>query len=335
MLKNFKDVTSLRLLALTVTGMAVLFFASYIFKLVSLLSDVVIVLLLSWLISFLFEPVVDRLTSLGLSRFWAALVVYALFTVLTIGLFVLALPIVVSQINTLLSLAPTFAQYVPGWANKILDVSFSVLENSVGLAGRVASFLFYFLFILILSFYILLDKQKIWQWFMLVVPTKYQDEAEFVRQVIDNTFAGFIRVQVVLGLIFGLIVFIFLSIFTPSFAVLGGLLAALLSIIPIIGPLLGLVPPFLAGLTLGFSSTIWLTLAIFILQQIELNVFAPKLWGKALRIHPIVVLLSFLVGLKVGGVWGSVFAVPIAAILVIITSELAHHYQKGHIGLKD
>lgn len=322
-------------MTIMLTIAATLFLTSYILKFLSLFSDIILVLLLSWLISFLFEPIVERLVQLGLTRLLSAFLVYSLFTILAIGLIILALPVVVFQINNLLTLAPTFTQYVPDWANKILNISLSVLENSVAIAGRIASFLFYFLLVLILSFYFLLDKQKIWHWFLVLVPKEYKDEVEYFRGVIDTTFAGFIRIQVVLGLLFGLIVFVFLQIFVPSFALVGGFLAALLSIIPVIGPILGLLPPFLAALSLGLSSAVWLTIAIFSLQQIELNVLAPKLWGRALRIHPIVVLLAFLVGLKVAGVWGSVFAVPIASIMSIIGSELLRHYWLNRTDLKD
>lgn len=327
MLKNISDsFGSLRFLSILLTIATILFLGSYLLNFISLFSDIILVLLLSWLISFLFEPIVERLIRLGSSRLTASFLVYSVFTILVVGLFVLVLPIAITQINNLLVLAPTFTKYIPDWANKILDISVSVLENSVAIAGRVASFLFYFLLILIISFYLLLDKPKIWRWLMILVPKEYKDEAEYLRGVIDNTFAGFIRIQVVLGLLFGVIVFIALEIFVPSFAFVGGLLSAFLSIIPIIGPLLGLLPPFLAALVLGPQAAFWLTLTIFVLQQIELNVLAPKLWGKALRIHPIVVLLAFLVGLKVAGVWGSVFAVPIASIISIIGSELLRHY---------
>ncbi|MCL5675516.1 MAG: AI-2E family transporter [Patescibacteria group bacterium] len=328
MFKNLSDqIGSLRLLSIMLSVVAALFLASYVLKFLYLFSDIILVLLLSWLISFLFEPLLERLIKMGVSRLGAAFVIYGVFTVFIVGLFILAVPIIVAQINNLLTLAPTFNRYIPGWANRILDVSFSVLENSVTIAGRVASFLFYFFFILFLSFYLLLDKQKIWQWFLLLVPNNYHKEVEYFRGVIDNTFAGFIRVQVVLGIIFGLIVFIFLQIFVPSFALVAGFLSAVLTVIPIIGPLLGLLPPFIAGLTLGLPSALWLTFVIFIIQQVELNILATKLWGRAMRIHPVVVLLSFLVGLKVAGVWGSIFAVPLASILVIIGSELVRHYR--------
>jgi predicted PurR-regulated permease PerM len=54
---------------------------------------------------------------------------------------------------------------------------------------------------------------------------------------------------------------------------------------------------------------------LLILQQIVVNIIGPKVVGDALGLHPMVVLLALLVGIRVAGVWGAVFAIPLAGVI--------------------
>jgi predicted PurR-regulated permease PerM len=69
---------------------------------------------------------------------------------------------------------------------------------------------------------------------------------------------------------------------------------------------------------------------LLIVQQIMLNYLGPKLMGKAFKLHPIIVLLSFIVGYKIAGAFGAIFIVPILAILVIVFKELEHYFVNPH-----
>ncbi|MDP2860334.1 MAG: AI-2E family transporter, partial [bacterium] len=57
-------------------------------------------------------------------------------------------------------------------------------------------------------------------------------------------------------------------------------------------------------------------------------VLVPKLMGAALKIHPVVILLSFLVGAKIAGIWGAFFAAPFIAVAVVIVREILAHYRQ-------
>jgi len=48
--------------------------------------------------------------------------------------------------------------------------------------------------------------------------------------------------------------------------------------------------------------------------------------GKAFKIHPIVVLLSFIVGFKVAGIMGAIFAIPVISIIILVIRDLGHHF---------
>lgn len=322
MLKNVKDSTYFRILVIAVSSLAAVYLLQIFFRLFVVFNDVIIILVLAWLVSFIFEPLIELLQKGRFSRISAAFIVYLLFSLIMIWLFVLAIPILTSQINALLTILPSNLDQFPAWANRLADFFLSALNNSVLLIQRLASLLFYFVFILVLSFYLVVDKEKMWSALMRLIPKNYQDEAELLKSAIDISFAGFLRAQVIFGLLFGVTTLVFLLFFTPNFALLAGLLAGLFTILPLIGPLLAMIPAFVVLLPLGLSQTLWLSLILFIAQQIELNILGPKIIGKTMKLHPVWVLVAFLLGFKIAGIWGAIFAVPIASIVGIMASAL-------------
>jgi len=64
----------------------------------------------------------------------------------------------------------------------------------------------------------------------------------------------------------------------------------------------------------------WVFLLLLLLQQLLLNVVAPRLMSKTVGMHPLLVLVSLLVGAKVAGAWGAIFAVPVAGVVVAMVS---------------
>ncbi|MBI3385284.1 AI-2E family transporter [Candidatus Gottesmanbacteria bacterium] len=322
MLKNVKDSTYFHLLVIAISSVAAIYLLQIFFRLFVVFNDVIIILVLAWLISFIFEPLIELLQKGRFSRIGAALVVYLLVSLIMVWLFVQAIPILITQINALLTILPSNLDQIPPWANRLADFFLSALNNSVLLIQKLASLLFYFVFVLVLSFYLVVDKEKMWSALMRLIPKNYQDKAEFLKSAIDKSFAGFLRVQIIFGLLFGATALVFLLFFTPNFALLAGILAGLLNILPLVGPFLALIPAFVVLLPLGLTEALWLSLILFVLQQIELNILGPKIIGKTMRLHPVWVLIAFLLGFKIAGIWGAIFAVPVASIVGIMASAL-------------
>ena len=106
--------------------------------------------------------------------------------------------------------------------------------------------------------------------------------------------------------------------FAPSTAVVSGLL----TVIPVIGVVLALMPPFLASFVQDPSKALFILAILLVAQQLVYNLLGPKLIGQAFKIHPIIVLISLLVGFKVAGFIGSVFAIPVVSIATIVGKEI-------------
>jgi len=246
-------------------------------------------------------------------------------------------PALLGQLTTLVAALPVYFTNAPPWLAKPEQLIISSLSASLNFISFTFSLLFSSLTIIFLAFYFSLDRPKISQEIFRLVPKPYLAEAHFLNQVINSSFAQFFRVQTIFGIIFGLLTFLIMMIFKIPFALLSSLLAGILTIIPLIGPLLALIPPSFFAFSQSTAKGGLTLLILFLLQQAEFNALGPKLWGSAFRIHPAVVLLSFLLGYKITGIWGALFAIPLFSILFLTAQELYHHWltkENPHLGTK-
>lgn len=292
-------------------------------------SDVLLLVILSWLLAFVLEPLVQQISQrTKLSRLPAAVVIYlAMAGGAAVAIWVV-LPTTMAQLSQLATVAPEYFQNDSFWAQRAQTFLATTLSNSLSLASGLASTAASMLLIFILSFYFLVSKNEISKFIKDVVPDNYEQDYVFIEKVFSTTFASFLRVQITLGLVLGIVVLGTLLILRVNFALSTAVFAALLAMVPVVGPILMLVPVILATLTVSVQKLI-ISLAIVILaSQLVYNLLAPKLLGSALRIHPIIVLLSFVVGYKIAGTWGAIFAVPVAASLAIVSKEMLKYWKE-------
>jgi len=130
------------------------------------------------------------------------------------------------------------------------------------------------------------------------------------------------RGQILQGAVYGLGTLVIMSVFGVPFGLLSGFVAGMLMLIPFIGPAVGLVPPL--GVTLvTHSDAFWpVCIGVLALQQVIVNFLAPRLMSRAMGLHPLVVFLAVLLGAKLAGLWGAIFGVPVAGVIVAMATFL-------------
>jgi predicted PurR-regulated permease PerM len=114
-----------------------------------------------------------------------------------------------------------------------------------------------------------------------------------------------------------LYVFGWLGIFPAgsSYAAFFGAFYGLMEFIPYVGPVIGPIPALLVALFENPLSAVWLLIGFIGLQQLEGHVVSPQVFGHALRINPIVIIISLLIGDALYGIVGSLVALPVAAVI--------------------
>ena len=290
-------------------------------------TDIFILLVLSWILAFILEPLVAKISRAGLPRLLAALAVYLAVALTVVILVVMVLPTTVSQISQLSSLIPSYLPQGSFLSARVENFLNAAANNSVALAGGVASTATNILLIFILSFYFLISRGEISRFIKDIIPDEYEEDYAFLEKTLNQTFASFLQIQVVLGLLLGLITLITLLILGINFAVSTAIFAGILAMVPVVGAIIFVIPVALAGLTVSVQKMIIAVAVVILAAQLVYNVVAPKLMGAALKIHPIIVLLSFLIGYRIAGVWGAIFAVPVTSSAALVAKELLKYWK--------
>jgi predicted PurR-regulated permease PerM len=290
-------------------------------------SDIFLILILSWLLAFLLEPVVKKLTQKNLSRLTAAGVVYLFLGIILVVAGIVIIPTVGSQLAVLAGDLPSLIENAPDWLQKFAT---NTLSNSVAIAQEITTAAINLLLVLVFSFYFLVDRHRITKTLYDLLPDEWEENFQFLEKVINTSFAGFLRVQVLLGVIVGAVTFLVLIILGVNYALTASVLAGVLAIVPVAGPVLSLLPPLLPAMMISFNTGLITIVSLFLLQQIIYNLISPKIIGETLKLHPVLVILSFIIGFKIAGFWGAVFAVPVTSMFAIIIKEFFRHLKKNH-----
>ncbi len=324
-----KELSSIKLLTTLVTIAVAIYLLKFVAEFLRNFDDIILILVFGWLVSFILEPIVDLFSKyLKIPRTISTVIVFILVGVLIAFIFLLFIPDIVSQFKTLEKIVPDFLKSAPPQIKNTVNHSISSLNNITDIIPSLTQFFVNLVTILILSFYLVIDKNNLNKKLFAVVPKKYHQNMHFVQKVIDSTFASFVRIQILWGFIGGITIWIVLTIFGVNFAASTSLLGGILTAVPMVGPIIGLIPPLLVALIDQPQKAVIIFLIIFIVQQIIFNVFGPKLIGKAFNINPIIVMLSLLIGIKIAGFTGAVFAIPVISIALVVGREFYTFYFK-------
>lgn len=327
-----KELSSIKLLTTLATIAVLIYLLQFLFTFLRDFSDIILILVFGWLVSFILEPFVDLFTKyLKIPKAISTVIVFVLSAILIILTFALFIPDILSQFKALEKVVPQFLDSSPPQVQKSVENTFNSLNNYGSLIPSVTQFIINLVTILILSFYLVIDKDNINKRVFAITPKKYHEMLRFVQRVIDQSFASFVRIQILWGVIGGLITWIVLTVFGVNFAASTSIMAGILTAVPVIGPIIGVIPPLFVALIEKPDQAVIIFLVIFIIQQFIFNVFGPKLIGKAFNINPVIVILSLLIGIKVAGFTGAIFAIPVISIVLIVARELYKDYKEDEV----
>lgn len=175
----------------------------------------------------------------------------------------------------------------------------------------------------VIAFYILIDLPRIRDETVGLIPAANRDEVIHVGRNLGHAVGGFLRGQVLVAIIVGILTSVGFLIIGLDFWLIIGLVAGFLNIIPFVGPWVGGGLGFIVGLFQeGITKGLLAAFVALIVQQIDNNFVSPTVLRATVRLHPAVVILVLLLGGAVGGLWGVLLAVPVAASIKIVAGHL-------------
>jgi predicted PurR-regulated permease PerM len=202
----------------------------------------------------------------------------------------------------------------------------SVAQGTLNVVLNIASGFLWLIFILMITFYLLKDADRIVTQMDKLPPQDYREDFSRLRLEITEVWQAFLRGQLLLGIVIAIVVTVGCMALGVRYAPVLGLLAGLLEVIPSIGPTIAAVPAILLALfqenTFLGMSNFWyaaLVAGMYILiQQLENNFLVPRIMGRSLNLHPVLVLVGVVVGGSLGGVLGILLAAPTLATMKVI-----------------
>jgi len=231
------------------------------------------------------------------------------------------------------------------WINPILETSFSGLEtnqltqelennlvnigqnlrgvaqNAVGLFVSISNGFANAILVLFLTYFMTVDHKMVDRFIISFFKDEYQDYIESKSKSIKNKVGQWLQGQILLMLAVGVCTYVGLEIIGMKYSFTLAVLAGLTELIPVVGPLIAWIAAVpIAG---NESSTMILSVTIlyFIIQRIENNFLVPFIMNKATGLHPIIVLISMLVGYQFKGILGVIISIPIAGIIAIFYQD--------------
>lgn len=329
-------------------------------------ADILRILGIALVLSYMVINVVDWLEKRLKNRALSVVLVYvAMLAVISVSL-LLIVPAVVVQISQLLQttfdavpegLQKLTQMLVPleqkfhtyNFDIKAVDIMNNVIANLPkpdttmlvskvsDLAMGTATWLLYWISISVVTFYFLLDGYKITDSLIALFPLKHQPFLRAVATDADKSLQSFFRGQLVLAIAFGLLMLVVYSLLGVQYALLLSVFLAVMEIMPVIGPPLGFIPAILSvafhGMSIPgnkFAHVVILTVIFAVLQQCKDNLVAPKYIGNVIGLHPIMIFLAIMIGARLDGTLGIIFALPVACVLNVLFTHIRRSWMLEH-----
>jgi predicted PurR-regulated permease PerM len=197
----------------------------------------------------------------------------------------------------------------------------SLATGSLGILRSVAGDLIDGVLLLILSVYFTVDGPRVGHFMREGLPARWRLPARFLTQVVNQVAGGYIRGTLIMALLIGALVGVGMTVIGLPYPILLGGLAFFMEFIPVIGVLISGIVSLLVAVPQG-TGTVLLVLAYFVVVHIiEGDVIGPRVMGKAVGIHPATGIIALIAGTELFGIWGALFASPLAGLIqAIITA---------------
>lgn len=294
--------------------------------------SILILLFVSFLLTVAVKPLVNFLERKGIPRSLSAfLILFLLFS----GLITL----VVSLISPLISQTITFLQQLPPLIERLapynIDLSSlltpqltSAPENVVKFALGTFSSLLAFFTLVVISYYMVQDHTNLKKNLISLFGEK---NGEIYFQAIDEVevrLGSWVRGELFLMVLVGTLNYLgFVLIGLPS-AIPLAVIAGFLEIIPNVGPTVAAIPAIIVGFSISPTHGLMVLGLSILVQQLENNVFVPKVMQRAVGLHPVFTIVVLSIGFRLGGPLLAILALPLVLSVRVIYSHLRRRQKE-------
>ncbi len=319
-----------------------------------LIKEIVALIFIALILASAFDPWVDWFQKFRLPRSLSIIFIYLILISVVGAAIWLLVPAISQEISQLSNNLPnyydkieeginyfkgvalekgaetTFQDSLDTLSTTLTSATTKVFSTIFGIFGGIISFFL----VLVITFYFTVEEEGLKNFIKSVSPSRMQPYIFRLIARIQHKLGLWLKGQLILSLIIFALVFVGLTIIGVDYALLLAFIAGVFEIIPFLGPTLAAIPAAFFGFTQS-PITGFLVIGLYVLiQQLENHIIAPKVMSKSIGLNPLIVIIVFLVGAKIGGVIGILLAVPVATAISVFLSDFFDRKIEKEVSLE-
>lgn len=331
---------------------------AFVFLAFVFLYDAIRPFAISFVIAYLFLPLVDKLEKKKISRSISSSIIVITLFVGLISTISILVPFIYTKIANffqefIIMGAENVTEYQINKLSKILHTDKNSIANLIEKLKKVASNLNLLesgfikpkhalksiiaiiatvVVMPIITFYMLKDWKKMTSTFFSLIPESKRKIWKFLSRRIDRSIFAYLRGQINVCLFFALYYSILLQAFGLNFGFAIGLMVGAMMFVPYIGFFVGCVTSLiLAFIQFGIVDQFWIMCVIFTIGQlIDANYTTPKFVGDSVGIHPAIIVFGLFASTSIFGITGAILALPITTAATILIKYTISIYRKTY-----
>ena len=323
---------------------------------IDFLSVVMLPVILSGLLFYLLNPLVDLMEKYKINRVLAISIIFVIIAFLLIIGLAVAIPNLQRQLIIFAKNVPSyiedadrviddlvtkrlpddfrpqleqvlaqFSTQATAWASNISSKAVNWVSAIISGTSQVIVALIIMPFML---FYLLRDGKGLRDYITQFLPNKLREPVGKVLSDVNQQLANYVRGQITVAVIVAIMFIIFFKIIGLRYAVALGVTAGVLNLVPYLGSFLAMLPALVLGLIAGPVMLLKVIIVFIVEQTIEGRFVSPLILGSQLNIHPITILFVLLTSGSMFGIWGVLLGIPIYASAKVVISAIFDWYKE-------
>ena len=184
---------------------------------------------------------------------------------------------------------------------------------------------------IVMALYLLQDGKRTYAWLLAYVPRHHRKKMAQTVPAVFEVVMAYVQGQMLTSLLYGLFAFGVLTVLHVPSALPLSVLAAICDVVPILGVIISTVPAAIFALTVS-PFTAAAVVGLYLLYHVLENyVIIPRVYGRRLRLSPLVVLIALIVGGSLYGILGAILVLPLFAAYPIIEKIWLHEYLSDEV----
>lgn len=301
-------------------------------------------------IAYILKPLVRKLEKRNIPCQYSILLIYLVFFGFVLGTMFFVVPELIRSTRDLIKTIPEIsATYqnilnsiistvqASDWSPDIKNVLYGEIRNGMVVLQNLAvntlkktltgmvhtvTMLFDFVLAMVITYYFIKDADFFKNSVLSLMPRKWRNDLIDIGRKINSVLSNFVQGQLLTAVIVGVLEIVGLAIVGVKYPLVLGFVGGIANIIPYFGPIIGAIPAVAIALIDSPVKALWAALVFVIVQQLENAFIQPKIIEGKLGLHPVTTIFVVLIGGQFFGILGMLLAVPITAVIKVVTQSL-------------